>query len=106
MHRSTSPADGTAAGTISTTTHRVDLKRRIESFLAGRNLPGLRQLNVRVDDGVVLLSGRVRSFYEKQLANHCCRRVAGVLEVIDSVDVTDPTAQPAKAATPDYAYVG
>jgi osmotically-inducible protein OsmY len=64
-----------------------DLRRRILNFLAGRNLPGLRHVDVEVTEGVVMLSGRVRSFYEKQLANHCCRRVAGVHEVVDSIDV-------------------
>ena len=65
----------------------AELKRRILNFLASRNRPALRQLDVKVDGGVVVLSGRVRSFYEKQLASHCCSRVAGVLRVIDGICV-------------------
>ena len=64
-----------------------DLKRRILNFLASRNRPGLRQIEVRVEGGVVLLSGRVRSYYDKQLASHCCSRVAGVIQVIDGICV-------------------
>ena len=68
-------------------TDATELKRRILNFLASRNRPALRQLDVKVDGGVVLLSGRVRSFYDKQLASHCCSRVAGVLRVIDGICV-------------------
>ncbi len=65
-----------------------DLERRVVNFLAGRQVPGLRNLSVKASSGVVTISGRVMTFYEKQLCNQCCRRVAGVLELINSVDVT------------------
>ena len=45
-----------------------DLERRVTAFLADRNLPALRRLGVRSHRGVVTLRGRVRTFYEKQLA--------------------------------------
>ena len=64
-----------------------DLKRRVINFLATRNRPALRQLEIEVQDGVVMMRGRVRSFYDKQLAHHCCGRVAGVRQVIDGIDV-------------------
>ena len=64
-----------------------DLKRRILNFLASRNRPALRQIGVQVEGGVVLLSGRVRSYYDKQLASHCCSRVAGVIQVVDGICV-------------------
>jgi len=65
----------------------TDLKRRVVNFLATRNRPALRQLEVEVEGGVVMLRGRVRSFYDKQLAQTCCGRVAGVRQVIDGIDV-------------------
>jgi hypothetical protein len=64
-----------------------DLESRIESYLAMRHVPGLRQLEVLANNGIVTLRGQVRSFYEKQLSHHCCRRVAGVVQLIDAVDV-------------------
>jgi osmotically-inducible protein OsmY len=67
----------------------TELERRVTSFLAGKHLPGLRQIEVEARGGVVTLRGRVRTFYEKQLCHQCCRRVAGVLKFIDAVDV-DP----------------
>lgn len=65
-----------------------DLQRRVVSFLAGRYLPSLRQLEVDVHEGIVTLRGRVTSFYEKQVAIHSCQRVAGVRKLVDAVDVS------------------
>jgi osmotically-inducible protein OsmY len=45
--------------------------------------------NVRVDaaEGMVILSGRVRSYYHKQLWLNATKRVAGVERVIDKIEV-------------------
>jgi osmotically-inducible protein OsmY len=66
-----------------------DLQRRVMSFLASRHVPGLRNLAVDACSGVVTISGQVLTFYEKQLCNQCGRRVAGVLELINEVNVLD-----------------
>jgi osmotically-inducible protein OsmY len=55
--------------------------------LWGRHVPALRNVLVEASDGVVTLRGQVRSFYEKQLCHNCCRRVAGVRQLVDDVDV-------------------
>jgi len=64
-----------------------DLVRRVASFLHSRSMPGLKRLSIEARHGTVTLSGRVRSFYEKQVATHSCRRVAGVRQLVDKVDV-------------------
>lgn len=64
-----------------------DLERRVTSYLHERHLPGLRSLEVKADGGTVRLRGRVRSFYEKQVCSACCQRVAGVVRLIDAVEV-------------------
>jgi osmotically-inducible protein OsmY len=70
-----------------------DLERRVTSFLAARHVPGLRYLAVKATGGVVTVSGQVLTFYEKQLCNQCCRRVAGVMELINAVSVmSSPSA--------------
>ena len=70
-----------------------ELERRVISYLAARHVPGLRYLAVKATGGVVTVSGQVLTFYEKQLCNQCCRRVAGVMELINAVSVTGaPTA--------------
>jgi osmotically-inducible protein OsmY len=68
----------------------LDLERRVLNFLAGRFLPALRRLAIESEGGVVTVRGQVSSFYEKQVALHCCRRVAGVRDLIDAVDVESP----------------
>jgi hypothetical protein len=72
-----------------------ELERRVLATLAARNVPGLRRLSVQVADGVVTIAGRVRSFYEKQLAQHLARHVAGVIRLADAVEVVEPP-RPAK----------
>ena len=67
--------------------HDRDLKRRVVNYLLDRGIPNLRRIDVHADGGTVTLRGHVRSFYHKQLCLHCSRRVAGVMELIDRIDV-------------------
>ena len=64
-----------------------DVQARVSQFLHSRHFPGFRNLKVEVHHGSVTLSGNVDSFYEKQIAITSCQRVAGVLALIDQVDV-------------------
>lgn len=64
-----------------------DLKRRVVIYLNDRHVPGLRHLDVEARNGTVILRGRVSTFYEKQLCQAVCQRVAGVVRYIDDVDV-------------------
>ena len=64
----------------------------MRSFLAGRNIPSLRRLEVEVVAGRVTLRGRLRTYYEKQLALHCCQRVAGVITLVDAMEVRSEQA--------------
>jgi osmotically-inducible protein OsmY len=65
----------------------AELKERIHAFLHQRNETPLRRLQIDVCDGRVVVTGRVRTFYQKQLAGHCCQRVAGVQHVVNNVTV-------------------
>lgn len=71
----------------SETDRDVDLRRRVVSFLTDSNMPGLRQLRVDAVDGIVTLQGTVRTYYEKQLSQQRTKRVAGVVRLIDNVQV-------------------
>jgi hypothetical protein len=64
-----------------------ELELRVIRFLEAKHVPALRYLEVRAQAGIVTLSGRVYTFYEKQLCNQCCRRVNGVRQLINEVDV-------------------
>jgi len=74
-----------------------DLKERITTFLHQREEPPLRRLRVDVSHGTVIVSGRVRSYYQKQLVTACCQRVAGVHHVVNDVTVDDADGRPVAA---------
>jgi osmotically-inducible protein OsmY len=63
------------------------LAREVSHQLAETNRPNLKRIAVDVQAGQVTLSGRVASFYEKQIAIQTCRMLAGVERLIDAVDV-------------------
>jgi len=65
-----------------------DLERRVFQYLWDRRMPALRELSVEAQCGTVTLSGNVPSFYEKQLCQNICRRVAGVIRFVNDVTVT------------------
>lgn len=46
-----------------------------------------------VTHGTVTLTGQVQSYYEKQVAMTSCQHVAGVLLIIDEIDVEDELGQ-------------
>ncbi|WP_153558461.1 BON domain-containing protein [Roseimaritima sediminicola] len=54
-----------------------------------RNSPiaELRELRIECDEGYLQISGRVRCFYHKQLAQETVRGVASGLQVLNAVDV-------------------
>jgi len=58
-------------------------------FLSTAGMPGLRRLRVDVAGDTIVLSGRVRTFYERQIAVERSRRVAGVIEVDDQIEVVE-----------------
>lgn len=70
------------------------LERHIASYLASRNVPALRRLHIHAHQGRVTLRGRVRSFYEKQLGQQTARRVPGVVELVDAIEVIAGYQQP------------
>lgn len=67
-----------------------DLARRTTAFLASRGFHSFRNLRVSAESGVVRISGQLRSWHEKQVAQESCQRVAGVRQVIDSTEVASP----------------
>jgi hypothetical protein len=65
----------------------ADVVNRAQSALAESPIFVLRELRVRQQQGRLLLSGRVDSYYHKQLAQEVVRAVADGLQVINSIDV-------------------
>lgn len=64
-----------------------DLEQRVRSCLFGRGYAALRLVTVHVTNGVVALGGKTPSFYMRQLAVECTKRVAGVRQMVDDLQV-------------------
>jgi len=60
---------------------------QVAHALAALEVPILRTLEVSVHEGHVTLRGRVRTYYERQLANAHARRTAGVRSVRGEISV-------------------
>ncbi len=67
----------------------AELQRRVMAYLATRNFHSFRRLTVRAERGVVSLTGRLGSYYERQVAIQSARRVAGVTRILDHIAVND-----------------
>ena len=65
-----------------------DVRPRAQSALAASPVYDLRDVQVEHHEAGLLLSGRVSSFYHKQLAQEVVRLVAGEVPVINSIDVS------------------
>jgi osmotically-inducible protein OsmY len=63
------------------------LARNVRNFILPRVYPTSNHVHVEACRGVVTLTGRVGSFYFKQLWLSGAQRVAGVRRVIDEIEV-------------------
>ncbi len=70
----------------------VDLQRRVSQYLTRRGIAAAGKLDVDASAGVVTLRGKVGSKHWKWLAVECSRRVAGVVQLIDALEVGEPAA--------------
>ena len=64
-----------------------NLREQAQSALATSPISALRRLHVEKNGTAIVLSGRVRSYYQKQLAQELVRAVASECELINSVHV-------------------
>lgn len=64
------------------------LAMEIRQALHGTGYPALRDIEVEIVTGVVVLWGRVSSYYQKQLAQSVAQRVAASCRVANGLDVT------------------
>lgn len=74
-----------------------ELARRIALFLQLKHTPLGNKLRVDARGGVVTVSGQVASDYQKEAIRAFVRRVAGVVQIVDKLQVAAPLATAAKA---------
>ncbi len=65
----------------------TEVQQRAQSALMESPIYVLRQLQVEQDDDLLVLSGRVDTYYHKQLAQELVRSVGGGMKVVNSVKV-------------------
>ena len=68
------------------------LKKAVESELNWEPSIEPAEIGVAVKDGIVILSGHVRKYWEKVAAERAALRVAGVKAVVNEIDVRLPGA--------------
>ena len=64
-----------------------DVTNRVRSLLSGSPIAEVRRLQVEHQGDRVLLHGRVRTFYAKQMAQETVRSAVGKLLLVNSVNV-------------------
>src|SRR5262245_53865593 len=68
----------------------TDIAVQVRRALATAPLRGLAKITVRVEGAAVSLVGEVETFYEKQMATECAKRVAKSYRIENSVLVQTP----------------
>ena len=68
--------------------YQQDVANAALAVLAQSSVAELRRIRVDGKENELQLSGRVRSFYHKQLAQETVRTVAAGMQVVNPVDVT------------------
>ncbi len=71
--------------------YEQDVANAALAVLAQSSVAELRRIRVDGKQNELQLSGRVRSFYHKQLAQETVRTVAAGMQVVNHVDVTPQT---------------
>jgi putative transposon-encoded protein len=70
-----------------TSVPKLDLGRRIEITFLSMGYRNLRDVQCKCKDGRAVLTGRTKTFYEKQVAQVIAAKVAGVTAVENLIEV-------------------
>jgi len=70
-----------------------DLLQRVQLCLHQHGYGPYMALEINVERGVVLVQGRVPTFYLRQIAVECIKHVAGVTQLVDLIQVVDGPRQ-------------
>ncbi len=62
-----------------------------EARLCASSHPALRNVFCKYDDGVLVLRGRLNSFFHTQMAQATVARIKGVRRVENQIEVRSPT---------------
>lgn len=69
--------------------YMADITETARACLCNSPYASLRTLSCDVENGVLLLRGRLSSFHYKQMAQETVRSLAGVSQVVNEIEVVD-----------------
>jgi osmotically-inducible protein OsmY len=78
----------------------IDLQHRVQLYLESRQTPEFRDLTVEVDNGVVRVCGTLDNVNEREKALNICRRVAGVIQLVDEIRIAEARKEAASRFNP------
>lgn len=64
-----------------------ELLQQVKSSLHHLGYRSIRTLEIQIERGTAVLQGRVPTVYLRQIAVECVKRVTGVTQIIDRIDV-------------------
>ena len=64
-----------------------NLRNNVESALRQKGYPHHRTLSINIDHGTVIVEGILPTFFLRQIAVECIKRVTGVVGVVDRIRV-------------------
>lgn len=79
----------TAENQPSATAADSELLQRVKLFLSQHGYGPHKALKLNVAQGVVTIQGKLPTFYLRQMTVECIRRVAGVIQVVDHIEVSN-----------------
>lgn len=65
------------------------LKNEISRLLAMQHFPSFKNLEVEVDHGLITISGKLHSYYHRQVALSTCQQMGDLITVIDMISVSE-----------------
>lgn len=86
--------------------NEFSLQRRVKSFLECRHVPGIEHIEVEVGGNTVTVHGVLPSSDAKRICLECCRHVAGVIRLIDDVEVESSPQKSASQGSDRRPYDG
>jgi hypothetical protein len=69
--------------------HVKDVTEIARDRLCSSPYTSIRSLSCNFDNGVLLLRGRLHSFYHKQVAQETVRRLSGVMRIVNEIEVVN-----------------
>ena len=64
-----------------------DLENRLVNVLHERHVPRIDLLRIESRGGIVCVRGELPTSHDKWLCVECCRHVAGVIRLVDEIEV-------------------